>query len=110
MMDIQSLIHRNLDELMYLADQKQILNTNLVVEIGAYVGAAVLRGRYADKKEVTQEEINGVFGIVGDFCKMSFGRSYTKVHFKKMCKLALELLQKPTFDSDVEAFISSIRD
>jgi hypothetical protein len=108
-MDIQSLIHHNLDELMYLADKKQILNTKLVVEIGAYVGAAVLRGRYAGKKEVSQEEINGVFGIIGDFCKMSFGRSYTKVHFKKMCSLALELLQKPTFDNDVEEFINNIR-
>jgi hypothetical protein len=40
---------------------------------------------------------------------MSFGRSYTKVHFKKMCSLALELLQKPTFDNDVEEFINNIR-
>ncbi|WP_158963016.1 hypothetical protein [Myroides fluvii] len=108
-MDIKTLIHHNLDELLYLADKKGVLNTDLVVKVGAYVGAAVLRGRYADKKEVTQEEINGVFGIVGDFCKTSFGRSYTKVHFKKMTALALELLQETTFDADVEAFIKDLQ-
>lgn len=107
--DIKTLIHHNLDELLYLADQKGALNTDLVVKIGAFVSAAVLRGRYADKKAVTEEEINGVFGIVGDFCKMSFGRSYTKVHFKKMTTLALELIQKPTFDTDVEVFIQDLK-
>ena len=108
-MDIKTLVHHNLDELLYLADKKGILNTDLVVKIGAFVGAAVLRGRYADKKEVTQEEINGVFGIIGDFCKLSFGRSYTKVHFKKMTSLALTLIQEPTFDQDVELFIKDLQ-
>ena len=108
-MDIKALIHHNLDELLYLADKKGVLNTDLVVKIGAFVGAAVLRGRFADKKEVTEEEINGVFGIVGDFCKMSFGRSYTKVHFKKMTTMALELIQEPTFDTDVEVFIKDLQ-
>lgn len=108
-MDIKALIHHNLDELLYLADKKGVLNTDLVVKIGAFVGAAVLRGRFADKKEVTEEEINGVFGIVGDFCKMSFGRSYTKVHFKKMTTMALELIQEPTFDTDVEVFIQNLQ-
>lgn len=109
-MDIKTLIHHNLDELLYLADKKGVLNTDLVVKIGAFVGAAVLRGRYADKKEVTEAEINGVFGIVGDFCKLSFGRSYTKVHFKKMTALALALIQEPTFDTDVEAFIRELQE
>ncbi|MGG5578366.1 hypothetical protein ACPDHL_13620 [Myroides sp. C15-4] len=109
-MDIKTLIHHNLDELLYLADKKGVLNTDLVVKIGAFVGAAVLRGRYADKKEVTEAEINGVFGIVGDFCKMSFGRSYTKVHFKKMTTLALTLIQEPTFDTDVEVFIRELQE
>jgi len=108
-MDIKALIHHNLDELLYLADKKGVLNTDLVVKIGAFVGVAVLRGRFADKKEVTEAEINGVFGIVGDFCKMSFGRSYTKVHFKKMTTMALELIQEPTFDTDVEVFIQDLQ-
>ncbi|MTG99097.1 MULTISPECIES: hypothetical protein [Myroides] len=108
-MDIKTLIHHNLDELLYLADKKEILNTDLVVEIGAYVGAAVLRGRFADKKEVTVDEINGVFGIIGDFCKMSFGRSFTVVHYRKMTKLANDLLQETTFDADLEDFINRIR-
>ncbi|MBB1149394.1 MULTISPECIES: hypothetical protein [unclassified Myroides] len=109
-MDIKTLIHHNLDELLYLADKKGVLNTDLVVKIGAFVGAAVLRGRYADKKKVTEAEINGVFGIVGDFCKLSFGRSYTKVHFKKMTALALALIQEPTFDTDVETFIRELQE
>ncbi|WP_286388000.1 hypothetical protein [Myroides marinus] len=109
-MDIKTLIHHNLDELFYLADKKEILDTELVVKIGAYVGAAVLRGRYADQKEVTMEEVNGVFGVIGDFCRDSFGgRSFSKVHFNKMTKLALELVQETTFDSDVEEFIASLR-
>lgn len=108
-MDIQTLIHQNMDELLYLANEKEILNTDLVVKIGAYVAAGVLRGRFADQKNVTTEEINGVFGIIGNFCKTAFGRSYTKVHFKKMTTLALELMQETTFDSDVEDFIASLK-
>lgn len=108
-MDIQTLIHHNMDELLYLANEKEILNTDLVVKIGAYVGAGVLRGRFADQKTVTTEEINGVFGIIGNFCKVAFGRSYTKVHFKKMTKLALELMQETSFDADVEAFIADLK-
>lgn len=109
-MDIKTLIHHNLDELFYLADKKGILDTDLVVKIGAYVGAAVLRGRYADQKEVTMEEVNGVFGIIGDFCKESFGgRSFSKTHFKKMTTFALGLIQETTFDADVEEFIASLR-
>ncbi len=104
-MDIKTLIQQHLDELFFIADQKEKLNTNLVVEIGAYVGAGVLRGRFSANKEVTQEEINGVFGVIGDFCKQSFGRSYTKVHFKKMTTLALELLQKTSFDDDLQTFL-----
>lgn len=110
-MDIQTLIQKNLDELFYLADKKQVLDTVMVVRIGAFVGAAVLRGRFADQKQVSQEEINGVFGIIGDFCRMSFGgRSFSKVHFNKMVKLALELIQETSFDQDVEEFIASLHE
>lgn len=98
-----------MDELLYLATEKDILDTELVVKIGAYVGAGVLRGRYASEKNVTQEEINGVFGTIGDFCKIAFGRSYTKVHFKKTIDLALALVQETTFDSDLEDFVYSLK-
>ncbi len=108
-MDIKIVIQQHLDELFYIADQKGKLNTNLVVEIGAYIGAGVLRGRFATNKEVTQEEINGVFGVIGDFCKQSFGRSYTKVHFKKTTVLALNLLQKTSFDDDLQTFLLEIK-
>ena len=108
-MDIQTLIHQYLDELLYLADKKEILDTNMVVRIGAFVGTAFLRGRYADKKEVTEEEINGVFGIIGDFFKASFGRSYTKVHYRKMIALSLELIRETTFDNDLQEFIESLK-
>lgn len=108
-MDIQTLLQLQLDELFFIADQKGKLNTKFVVEIGAYVGAGALRGRFSANKEVTQEEINGVFGIIGDFCKQSFGRSYTKVHFNKMSALALELLQNTSFDEDLELFIVDMK-
>ncbi|MHC5202614.1 hypothetical protein [Myroides sp. LJL119] len=109
-MDIQKLIHQNLDELLYFADKKQVLDTHMVVRIGAFVGAAVLRGRYAQTKNVTQEEINGVFGIIGDFFRLSFGgRSFSKVHFKKMTTLALELIQQTSFDQDLEDFMASLK-
>lgn len=108
-MDIQTLIHHNLDELMYLADKKGVLDTVVVVEIGAYVAAAVLRGRFSSIKEVSEQEINGVFGIIGDFCKLSFGRSFTKVHYRKMTAQALKLIQEPTFDQDLEMYMAKMR-
>lgn len=109
-MDIQNLIHHNLDELLYLADKKQVLDTDMVVRIGAFVGAAVLKGRYSQEKEVTDQEINGVFGIIGEFFRQSFGgRSFSKVHFKKMTTLALQIIQETTFDQDLEDFLENLK-
>ncbi len=110
-MDIQTLIQKNLDQLLYLADKKQVLDNAMVVKIGAFVAAAVLRGRFAEQKEVTQQEINGVFGIIGDFFRTSFGgRSFSKVHFNKMTSLSLELIQETTFDQDLQEFIGSLQE
>lgn len=107
-MHIQDLIHQNIDALLTAQSNKEDLTLAHIIEIGAYVAAGALRGRFAAEKEVSQEEINGVFGIIGDFYNEHFGEDFTESDFQAMTTQALQLLQRTTFDADLESYVDSI--
>jgi len=107
-MTIQDLIYQNLDILITKQSEKpEGLTLQKSIDIGAYVAAGVLRSRHKDKGEVLPEEIEGVYGIVGEFYKKSFD-SFTQENFDLLKKTSLEMMQKPTFDQDLDSFIESI--
>lgn len=107
-MNIQDLINQNLDILIKKQSEKpESLTMQKAIEIGAYVAAGVLRSRHKEKGEVLPEEIEGVYGIVGDFYNKSFD-TFTQEHFGELKKNSLDLMQKPTFDQDLDSFIESI--
>ncbi len=107
-MHIQDLIHQNIDALLTAQSNKENLTIAHIIEIGAYVAAGALRGRFAAEKEVSQEEINGVFGVIGDFYKDHFDEAFTEDDFKEMTDQALQLLQRTTFDADLESYVQAI--
>ncbi|WP_430612879.1 hypothetical protein [Flavobacterium sp. JP2137] len=107
-MHIQDLIIQNLDGLIKAKSQKAELQIDDLIAIGAHVGAGVLRGRYQVVKEVKEEEIAGVFGIIGNFYAESFGDAFRQDAFIALRSMAMELLQQPTFDSDLNEFVSDI--
>ncbi|MBW3518548.1 hypothetical protein [Flavobacterium sp. NKUCC04_CG] len=107
-MHIQDLIIQNLDGLIKAQSNKAELQIENLIAIGAYVAAGVLRGRYQVVKEVKEEEINGVFGIVGNFYAENFGGGFTQEDFITLKTRAMELLQQPTFDSDLNEFVAEI--
>lgn len=107
-MTIKDLIYQNLDILFTKqSDKSKGLSLQKAIEIGAYVAAGVLRSRQKDKGEVLPEEIEGVYGIVGEFYYKSFD-SFTQNQFDELKKTSLELMRNPTFDQDLDAFIASI--
>lgn len=107
-MHIQDVIIQNLDGLIKAQSSKSELKIEDLVAIGAYVGAGVLRGRYQVVKEVKEEEIQGVFGIIGNFYRDSFGDAFDQEDFVALKSKAMELLQQPTFDSDLLEFVAEI--
>lgn len=107
-MTIQDLINQNLDILiMKQSEKSEALTMQKAIEIGAYVAAGVLRSRHKAIGEVLPEEIEGVYGIVDDFYNKSFD-TFTQTHFDELKKTSLELMQKPTFDQDLDMFVQSI--
>jgi|SRR5690554_2138307 len=107
-MNIQDLIIQNLDILIMKQSEKpEALTMQKAIEIGAYVAAGVLRSRHKATGEVLPEEIEGVYGIVGNFYNKSFD-TFTQEHFDELKKSSLDMMQKSTFDQDLDAFIQSI--
>lgn len=104
-MEIQQLIIQLLDYLLLKKSEVKPLNIETLIEIGSYVGGGVLRGRFSLVKEVSQEEINGVFGVIGNFFKEHFPEDFTDKEFVIMRDKALELIQETTFDSDLKSFM-----
>lgn len=104
-MEIQQLIIQLLDYLLLKKSEVKPLNIETLIEIGSYVGGGVLRGRFSLVKEVSQEEINGVFGVIGNFFKEHFPEDFTEKEFVIMRDKALELIQETTFDSDLKSFM-----
>ena len=107
-MDIQDLILKDLDTLLKAKSQYNGLNIDDIIEIGAYIGASVLRQRYKMTKEVNQDEINHVFGIIGNFYFQSFQNNFTKNEFDIMLIRSLDLLKQSTFDQDSLSFFNQI--
>lgn len=71
-----------------------------LLEIATWTGAYVIRQRHIQTNNVSQEEIQTVLGSIGNFCKENFGDSFTQEDFELVSSQTLELLKKPTFDSD----------
>lgn len=107
-MDIQDLILKDLDTLLKAKSQHNGLNIGDLTEIGAYVGASVLRERFKMTKEVNHTEINHVFGIIGNFYFQSFKNNFGQNEFDIMLMRSLDLLKEPTFDQDCLVFFNEI--
>lgn len=105
MMTIEDVIKQHLDQLLVLKSKNSPLTLEVLIEIGAYVGGGVLRGRFSAQKEVLVEEVNGVFRIIGQFFHDHFGEDFTAAAFVKMKDRALVLMQDTSFDANLEAFM-----
>lgn len=107
-MTIKDLIHQNLDILLKKQSEKsEGLNMSQAIKIGAYVAAGVLRSRHKEEKKILPEEIDGVYNIIGNFFLTNFP-SFKQTDFENLKKDSLELLQKPSFDKDLDEFVQSI--
>src|SRR5690625_3969188 len=107
-MNIEKLIYQNLDILIPKQSEKpEGLTLQKQIKIGARLAAGVLRYRHIDQGKVLPEEIEGDYTIVGKFYSKSFD-TFTQENFDLLKKSSLEMMQKPTFDQDLDVFIESI--
>lgn len=106
--DIQTVILKDLDTLLKAKSQHNGLNIDDIIEIGAYVGASVLRSRFSTTKEIKDNDIHGVYGVIGNFYVQSFKENFGQIQFDTLLKRSLELLKEPTFDQDSISFFNTI--
>jgi hypothetical protein len=100
-MNIQDMIYNQMNHFLDKStDEDGQISYKTVIDIASWTGAYVIRQRHIQKESISEEEIQMVLGTIGNFCKESFGDDFTKEDFDLLSSKSLELLQRPTFDSD----------
>lgn len=106
--NIEQLIRIDLETLLYHKRLKNEISITNAIEIAAYVAAKFLRIIYAKNKQITTEELNGVFGIISNIYNELFSNQLEIVDFEKISSLALDLLKDTAFDKNCETFFKDI--
>ena len=106
--NIEHLIQKDLETLLYYKSLKSEISVNIAVEIAAYVAANFLRIIFAKNKEIKPEELKGVFGIISNVYNDIFKDQLEKADYEKISEMALTFLQDTDFDNNRKVFIKSI--
>lgn len=98
---VQEMIYNQMNHFLGKStDTNGQISFEKLLEIATWTGAYVIRQRHIQNKEISQDEMQMVLGSIGNFCKENFGDSFTKEDFELVSSQTLELLKRPTFDSD----------
>lgn len=106
--NIEHLIQKDLETLLYYKSLKSEISVNIAVEIAAYVAANFLRIIFAKNKEIKPEELKGVFGIISNVYNDIFKDQLEKADYEKISEMALTFLQDTDFDNNSKVFFKSI--
>jgi len=106
--NIENLIRKDLDTLLYHKSLQEEISTKIAIEIAAYVAANFLRIIFAKNKEIKPEELNGVFGIISNFYNEIFNNQLEKDDYKNISEMALNLLNDTDFDNKCKTFFNNI--
>ena len=106
--NIEHLIQKDLETLLYYKSLKSKISVNIAVEIAAYVAANFLRIIFAKNKEIKPEELKGVFGIISNVYNDIFKDQLEKADYEKISEMALTFLQDTDFDNNSKVFFKSI--
>lgn len=106
--NIEHLIHKDLETLLYYKSLKSEISVNIAVEIAAYVAANFLRIIFAKNKEIKPEELKGVFGIISNVYNDIFKDQLEKADYEKISEMALTFLQDTDFDNNSKVFFKNI--
>src|SRR5690554_903419 len=98
---LQEMIYNQMNHFLNKSiDQNGQVSYQTVIDIASWTGAYIIRQRHIQNGSISEDEMQLVLGTIGNFCKESFGEDFTQEDFDLLSSKTLELLQKPTFDSD----------
>lgn len=106
--NIENLIQKDLDTLLYHKSLKGEISVNIAIEIAAYVAAKFLRIIFAKNKEILPQELNGIFGIISNIYKVIFNDQLELSDYQKISTMALYFLKDADFDSNCKNFFNNI--
>lgn len=104
-MNLQEMIYSQMNHFLDKStDQNGQVSYETAIDIAAWTGAYIIRQRHIQNGSVSEEEMQMVLGTIGNFCKENFGEDFGQEDFEAVSSKALELLQRPTFDTDSKEY------
>lgn len=100
-------IKTDLDTFLALKS-KTSLQTDDVINIGAFVGANFLRMLFSQQKNVDNHQINAIFGVISNHYNALFENQLTSQDYKKIADKALTELQDTSFEQNMRQFFNQI--
>lgn len=108
--NIEDLITLDLQTFINLKMKNDTISIDDVLEISAYVAANFMRIIFTRNKQIEDQEINGIFGIISNFFNSYFEGQISETDFKIMTEKSSQLLQNTNFDEMSKAFFNQIID
>ncbi len=104
-MSVQEVIYNQMNHFLDKStDQNGQVSYETVIDIAAWTGAYIIRQRHIQNGNVTEDEMQLVLGTIGNFCKENFGDAFNQEDFQTVGVKTLELLRRPTFDTDSKEY------
>ncbi len=100
-------IRADLDTFLTLKS-KTSLQTDDVINIGAFVGANFLRMLFTQQKNVDNHQINAIFGVISNHYHTLFENQLDQQDYKKIADKALAELQDTSFEQNMRQFFNQI--
>jgi hypothetical protein len=102
---VQEMIYQQMDHFISKSlNQDGQITLKKVMEIASWVSAFLIRQRHVQTEKITEQEMQGILGAVGNFCHDNFKENFTQEEFNVVATKTLELLKLPSFDEDAKSY------
>jgi hypothetical protein len=102
---LQEMIYQQMDHFLSKSvNQEGQIRLGEVMEIASWVSAFLIRQRHLQTENMTELEMQGILGAVGNFCHENFQEHFTQAEFDGVAAKTLELLQMTSFDEDAKSY------
>jgi len=102
--NIENFIEKDIHFLLKKSSKKNEISINKIIEIGSFTAAKYLRIIFAKNKEIKQEELKGVIGLVSNTLNTIFGKDILIEDYQNLAKYVLDLLNDTEFDKNCEDY------
>ncbi|HLV47067.1 MAG TPA: hypothetical protein VKY32_08525 [Flavobacterium sp.] len=100
-------IREDLDMFLSLKS-KTSLQIDDIIQIGAFVGANFLRMLFSQQKDVSNQQLNSIFGVISNHYHDLFGDQLQENDYHQLSDKALKELQDVNFEQNMHDYFDKI--